>query len=121
MYEKFQLYMRSGQKDEQLIISEKENSVPVNKLGSIVNLEETESTREIKVSVNQNTELDNFKDTLYQLKNLANRSVIEYTLKNFTKAITPKDQDYQAQKVRDMKIDEGISPAYGTSKSSYQK
>lgn len=91
------------------------------KLGSMVNLEETESAREIKVSVNQNTELDNFKDTLYQLKNLANRSVIEYTLKNFTKAITPKDQDYQAQKVRDMKIDEGISPAYGTSKSSYQQ
>ena len=124
----FKILKGSGQ-TVRLFTDEGENTVdPANarrfympKLGSMVNLEETESTRELKVSVNQNTELDNFKDTLYQLKNLANRSVIEYTLKNFTKAITPKDQDYQAQKVRDMKIDEGIGAAYGTSKSSYQK
>ena len=124
----FKILKGSGQ-TVRLFTDEGENTVDPStarrfympKLGSMVNLEETESTREIKVSVNQNTELDNFKDTLYQLKNLANRSVIEYTLKNFTKAITPKDQDYQAQKVRDMKIDEGISPAYGTSKSSYQQ
>lgn len=91
------------------------------KVGSMINLDETESKREIRVSVNQNADLNEFKDTLFQLKQLANRSIIEYTLKNFTKHIEPKDQDYQAQKVRDMKIDEGISPAYGTSKSSYQK
>ena len=91
------------------------------KVGSMINLDETESKREIRVSVNQNADLNEFKDTLFQLKQLANRSIIEYTLKNFTKEIKPKDQDYQAQKVRDMKIDEGISPAYGTSKSSYQK
>ena len=90
-------------------------------LGSMVNLDETDSNREIRVSVNRNTDLDEFKDTLFQIKNLANRSIIEYTLKSFTKKIEPKDQDYQAQKVRDMKIEEGISPAYGTSKSSYQK
>jgi len=91
------------------------------KVGSMINLDETESKREIRVSVNQNADLNEFKDTLFQLKQLANRSIIEYTLKNFTKEIKPKDQDYQAQKVRDMKIDEGISPAYGSSKSSYQK
>ena len=92
-------------------------------LGSMVNLDETDAKREIRVSVNQNTELSLFKDTLALLKNLANRNVIEYTLKSFTKEITPKDQDYQAQKVRDMKqeVNEGISPAYGSSKSSYQQ
>ena len=90
------------------------------KVGSMINLDETESKREIRVSVNQNADLNEFKDTLFQLKQLANRSIIEYTLKNFTKEIKPKDQDYQAQKVRDMKIDEGISPAYGSSKSSFQ-
>ena len=90
-------------------------------LGSMVNLDETDSKRELRVSINRNTELSELKDTLDQLKKLANRSIIEYTLKGFTKRITPKDQDYQAQKVRDMKIEEGISPAYGTSKSSYQK
>jgi hypothetical protein len=90
-------------------------------LGSMINLDETDSNREIRVSVNRNTDLDEFKDTLFQIKNLANRSIIEYTLKSFTKQIEPKDQDYQAQKVRDMKIEEAMSPAYGTSKSSYQK
>ena len=93
------------------------------KLGSMVNLDETDSKREIRVSVNQNTDIREFKDTLALLKNLANRNVIEYTLKSFTKAIEPKDQDYQAQKVRDMKQDvsEGIGAAYGSSKSSYQQ
>ena len=92
-------------------------------LGSMVNLDETDNKRELRVSVNQNTDLNEFKDTLALLKNLANKNVIEYTLKSFTKAITPKDQDYQAQKVRDMKQDvsEGISPAYGSTKSSYQQ
>jgi len=91
------------------------------KVGSMVNLDETDNKREIRVSINQNADLNEFKDTLFQLKNLANRSIIEYTLKSFTKEIKPKDQDYQAQKVRDMNVTEGISPAYGTSKSSYQK
>jgi len=92
-------------------------------LGSMVNLDETDSKRELRVSVNQNTDISKFKDTLGLLKNLANQNVIEYTLKSFTKEITPKDQDYQAQKVRDMKqdVNEGISPAYGSSKSSYQQ
>jgi len=91
------------------------------KVGSMINLDETDNKREIRVSINQNADLNEFKDTLLQLKNLANRSIIEYTLKSFTKEIKPKDQDYQAQKVRDMNVTEGISPAYGTSKSSYQK
>ena len=93
----------------------------IQELGAMVNLDETDSKREMRVSINQNTNVDQLKGTLGQLKNLANQSVIEYTLKSFSKEITPKDQDYQAQKVRDMKIEEGISPAYGTSKSSYQQ
>ena len=124
----FKILKGSGQ-TIRLFTDEGENTVDASSarrfylpsLGSMVNLDETDSTRELRVSVNQNTDLDAFKDTLFQLKNLANRSIIEYTLKGFTKQITPKDQDYQAQKVRDMKIEEGISPAYGTSKSSYQK
>ena len=124
----FKILKGSGQ-TIRLFTDEGENTVDASSarrfylpdLGSMVNLDETDSTRELRVSVNQNTDLDKFKDTLFQLKNLANRSIIEYTLKGFTKQITPKDQDYQAQKVRDMKIDEGIGAAYGTSKSSYQK
>ena len=91
-------------------------------LGSMINLDETDTKREIRVSINANTDINEFKDTLALLKNLANKNVIEYTLKSFTKAIEPKDQDYQAQKARDMKqVQEGIGAAYGSSKSSYQQ
>jgi len=91
-------------------------------LGSMINLDETDTKREIRVSINANTDIDEFKDTLALLKNLANKSIVEYTLKSFTKAIEPKDQDYQAQKARDMKqVQEGIGAAYGSSKSSYQQ
>ena len=60
-------------------------------MGAMVNLDETESTREIRVSVNQNTEVSRLKPTLEQLKNLANQSVIEYILKILQKKLLPKD------------------------------
>lgn len=94
----------------------------LNNNGTMVSLDETESTREIKVSIGATTDINDLKDTLYQVKKLANRSIIEYTLKTYTKEIEPKDFDYQAQKVRDMKkVNEAISAAWGSSKSSYQK
>jgi hypothetical protein len=89
---------------------------------TMVNLDETDNRRELKVSVSAGTQIKQLKDTLGQLKNLANQSIIEYTLKTYTKQITPKDFDYQAQKVRDMNtVSEGISAAYGSTKSSYQQ
>jgi hypothetical protein len=89
---------------------------------TMINLDETDSRREIKVSVSTGTDMDKLKDTLYLIKKLANRSIIEYTLKTYTKKITPKDFDYQAQKARDMNtVSEAISAPWGSSKSSYQK
>ena len=88
----------------------------------MVSLDETENRRELKASIGANTKIEELKDTLYQLKKLANQSIIEYTLKQYTKAIEPKDFDYQAQKVRDMnQVNEAIGAAYGSTKSSYQK
>jgi len=113
-----ELYTDEG---ESTVDPEKARRFYLPKISSMVNLDETDTKREIKVSLNRNAEISELKDMLYQLKNLANMSIVEYTLKSFNKSITPKDQDYQAQKVRDMKIEEGISAAYGTSKSSYQK
>lgn len=92
--------------------------------GTMISLDETENTRNIKVSLGSNVDHQSIKETLGQIKTLANRSIIEYTLKNYTKSIEPKDFDYQAQKVKDMnqdKVNEGIGAAYGSSKSSYQK
>ena len=94
----------------------------LNDTGTMVSLDETDTRREIKVSLGQGVEHADLKDTLYQIKNLANRSIIEYTLKQYSKQIEPKDFDYQAQKVRDMNtVNEAIGAAYGSSKSSYQK
>jgi len=96
----------------------------MNDTKSMVSLEEKDNTREIKVSLSAGTEVDILKDTLSHLKNLANRSIIEYTLKSFAKEIEPKDFDVQAQKVKNMNqdtVNEGIGAAYGSSKSSYQK
>lgn len=90
--------------------------------GTMVSLDETDNRREVKVSLGQGVEYADLKDTLYQIKNLANRSIIEYTLKQYSKQIEPKDFDYQAQKVRDMNaVNEAIGAAYGSTKSSYQK
>jgi len=90
--------------------------------GTMISLDETDNTRNIKVSLGSNVDHQSIKETLGQIKSLANRSIIEYTLKNYSRNIEPKDFDYQAQKVKDMnKVNEGIGPAYGSSKSSYQK
>ncbi len=94
----------------------------LNDTDTMISLDETTNTREIKVSVGATTDMDVLKDTLYLVKKLANQSIIEYTLKSYTKEIEPKDFDYQAQKVRDMnKVNEAIGQAYGSTKSSYQK
>jgi hypothetical protein len=81
---------------------------------TMVNLDETDSKREIKVSLSAGTQMEEVRDLIKQIKTLANRSIIEYTLKTFTKEITPKDFDYQAQKVRDMNVQESIGAAYGS-------
>lgn len=87
---------------------------------TMVNLDETDNKREIKVSLSAGTQMDDVRDVIKQIKNLANNSIVEYTLKTYTKQITPKDFDFQAQKVRDMNVQESISAAYGSTKSSYQ-
>ena len=91
----------------------------------MINLDENDSKRELRVSISAGTEISETKPLLNQLKKLANRSIIEYTLKQYTKNIEPKDFDSEAQRTRDMNtensVNEAISTAYGSSKSSYQK
>jgi hypothetical protein len=88
----------------------------------MVNLDETDSRREIRVSISSGTQIEEVRAVLDQIRNLANRSIIEYTLKQYAKQITPKDFDHQAQKVRDMNtVQEAISHPWGGKKSSYQQ
>lgn len=88
----------------------------------MINLDENDNKRELKVSVSAGTDMDKTEPLRNQLKNLANSSIIEYTLKQFTKNIEPKDFDFEAQKARDMNtVNEAISAPWGSTKSSYQK
>ena len=88
----------------------------------MINLDENDNKREIKMSVSAGTDMDKIEPLRKQVRNLANSSIVEFTLKQFTKNIEPKDFDFEAQKARDMKaVNEAISSPYGSTRSSYQK
>ena len=94
----------------------------------MVTFESDEDPQHIKLYFGKNFTLDETSDFDYnkfinQVRNLAQRkNAIGFTVKNYGKEIQPKDFAYQAiNRNTDMgKIAEGLSPAYGSSKSSYQ-
>jgi|TARA_Y100000034_G_scaffold48610_2_gene60030 hypothetical protein len=94
----------------------------------MVTYESDEDPQSIKVYFGKNFTLDEGGDFPYnkfikQVRNLAHRkNAIDFTVKNYGKEIQPKDFAYQAiNRNADMgNIAEGLSPAYGSSKSSYQ-
>ena len=94
----------------------------------MVTYESEEDPQSIKVYFGKNFTLDEESEFPYakfvkQVKNLAHRkNAIGFTVKNYGKEIQPKDFAYQAiNRNADMgNIAEGLSPAYGSSKSSYQ-
>ena len=94
----------------------------------MVTYESDEDPQSIKVYFGKDFTLDEDSEFPYakfvkQVKNLAHRkNAIGFTVKNYGKEIQPKDFAYQAiNRNADMgNIAEGLSPAYGSSKSSYQ-
>ena len=94
----------------------------------MVTYESDEDPQSIKVYFGKNFTLDedsdfNYNKFIKQVRNLAQRkNAIGFTVKNYGKEIQPKDFAYQAiNRNADMgNIAEGLSPAYGSSKSSYQ-
>jgi len=94
----------------------------------MVTYESDEDPQSIKVYFGKNFTLEEDSEFPYakfvkQVKNLAHRkNAIGFTVKNYGKEIQPKDFAYQAiNRNADMgNIAEGLSPAYGSSKSSYQ-
>ena len=95
----------------------------------MVTYESDEDPQSIKLYFGKNFTLDETSDFNYnkfikQVRNLAQRkNAISFTVKNYGKEIQPKDFAYQSiNRNADMgNIAEGLSPAYGSSKSSYQK
>lgn len=79
----------------------------------MVNLVVDETTNEMVVNLSQDTDLDAIKPMLSSLRNLANRYIIEYTVKTFGKSVEPKDFSYMAKQ-----IEEGFSGWHGSARKS---
>lgn len=88
----------------------------------MVNIEDAAEKTELKVSVSKSTDLDALKPLLNNLRTLANRNIVEYTLRTFGKDIEPKDFAYQAKQVANTaeSVQESLSKPYGSTRSSYQ-
>ena len=86
----------------------------------MVNLENVDEKLELKVNLGKSTEVDSIRKLLDNLRQLASRNIVEYTLRTFGKDIEPKDFAYQAKRNSEMNVQESFGKPYGSSKSSYQ-
>lgn len=86
----------------------------------MVNFVADETTSEMIVNLSKDTDIKTVKPLLSSLRNLANRYIIEYTVKTFGKSIAPKDFAYQARAVKEsiMDISEGFSGWHGSARKS---
>lgn len=86
-------------------------------LNTMVNYEDQESPRELKVNIGKGTEVSDIRSMLDTLRTLANKSIIEYTLRTFGKHLEPKDFSYQAKTTQ---VKESMSRLSGSKRKSYQ-
>jgi hypothetical protein len=86
----------------------------------MINLDVSEEKTELKIGLGKSTDVDGLRKLFNNLRNLANRNIIEYTLRTFGKDIEPRDFAFQAKKDSEMNVQESFSKPYGSSKSSYQ-
>jgi hypothetical protein len=63
----------------------------------MVNFVVDETTNEIVVNLSKDSDITELRPMLSSIRNLANRYIIEYTVKTFGKSIAPKDFAYQAK------------------------
>ena len=88
----------------------------------MVNLVIDESISEISINLSAGIDLTEIKPMLTSLRTLANRYIIEYTVKTFGKQISPKDFAYQAKAVNEgntmNNVNEGFSGWHGSARKS---
>jgi len=63
----------------------------------MINFVADETTNEVVVNLSQGTDIKAIKPMLNAIRTLANRHIIEYTVKTFGKSITPRDFSYMAK------------------------
>ena len=71
----------------------------------MVNLVVDETTSEMIVNLSQGTDIKAVKPMLSGLRNLANRYILEYTVKTFGKTIGPKDFSFMAKQIATESVD----------------
>jgi hypothetical protein len=75
----------------------------------MVNFVVDETTNEIVVNLSKDSDISELQPMLSSIRNLANRYIIEYTVKTFGKSISPKDFAYQAKNTIEEANDEEIN------------
>jgi hypothetical protein len=86
------------------------------KTNTMINVDEDDS--ELKVHLSQNHEVD--ENMIKALKTFASKNMLEFTVRTYGKNLEPKDFAHQGAQEKAMQVQEGISKAYGSQKSSYQ-
>jgi hypothetical protein len=81
---------------------------------------------EIELSIDKEASFESTQAMQRRLKNLANEFLINYTVKNYGKSITPRDFSYKAKinrirKMADQNVSESMSKMFGSKKTSYQQ
>lgn len=74
--------------------------------------------KEIKIHLSADVDPD--REMLKAVKNFANKNMLEFTVRTYGKKLEPKDFAYQGAQEKDMQVQESLSKAYGSQKSSYQ-
>jgi len=83
-------------------------------LQMMVNYVVDETTNEIVINLSSHTDIKSVKPMLAAIRNLANRYIIEYTVKTFGKSIEPRDFAFMAKN----KVEEGFSGWHGSARKS---
>jgi hypothetical protein len=84
----------------------------------MVNFVVDKNTNEIVVNLSTGTDISTIRPMLSAIRTLANRYIIEYTVKTFGKSIQPRDFAYQAKNAPDSNVTEGFSGWSGSARKS---
>jgi len=72
----------------------------------MINFEVSDSKSEIIINLSKDVVIDEIKPLITSLRNLANRYIVEFTVKTYGKSISPKDFAYQARTVKESEMNE---------------
>ena len=86
----------------------------------MIHYDVSESKAEISVSYGGERPVQEYRKLFQGIKSIAQKNLIEFSLKKFSKEIEPKDFAYQGTVAMQKQVDESYGRPYGHSKTSYQ-